>query len=274
MQPGGTIVVGAEEHSQSRDALALAERLARALDARVITAGVRRQITLAPDDPGEDARLERVFAWADEALADVAHERHELSGDPADALGQLAAEEAAGLLVLGSTHRGRLGRALAGTLAESALEHAPCPVVVAPHDYHRHDHPGFGLVGVAVDGSDEARRALLLGAALRDVLDSGLRLIGVAPLHGETEPGLVEAAREERLRALLEAAREEVAGEGEIQVEAGEPAEALASQGVELDLLVIGSHGRGRLGRTLRGSVSGEVIRTAPCPVLVVPAGA
>jgi nucleotide-binding universal stress UspA family protein len=36
------------------------------------------------------------------------------------------------------------------------------------------------------------------------------------------------------------------------------------------DLIVVGSHGRGRLGRLILGSVSEEVIRRAPCPVLVV----
>jgi nucleotide-binding universal stress UspA family protein len=36
------------------------------------------------------------------------------------------------------------------------------------------------------------------------------------------------------------------------------------------DLIVIGSHGHGRLRRLLRGSLSDEVVRHAHCPVLVV----
>ncbi|MFI5297328.1 MAG: universal stress protein [Polyangiales bacterium] len=35
-------------------------------------------------------------------------------------------------------------------------------------------------------------------------------------------------------------------------------------------LIVIGSHGRGALARFLEGSVAEEVVRDAPCPVLVV----
>jgi nucleotide-binding universal stress UspA family protein len=38
------------------------------------------------------------------------------------------------------------------------------------------------------------------------------------------------------------------------------------------DLIVIGSHGHGRLRRLFRGSVSDEVVRRARCPVLVVKA--
>ncbi|PWU19392.1 MAG: universal stress protein [Candidatus Rokuibacteriota bacterium] len=40
------------------------------------------------------------------------------------------------------------------------------------------------------------------------------------------------------------------------------------------DLVVIGTHGRGALERTLLGSVSDRVIRLAPCPVLSVRAPA
>jgi nucleotide-binding universal stress UspA family protein len=43
-----------------------------------------------------------------------------------------------------------------------------------------------------------------------------------------------------------------------------------AAQSEGADLIVVGSHGRGRLGRLILGSVSEEVTRRAPCPVLVV----
>ena len=36
------------------------------------------------------------------------------------------------------------------------------------------------------------------------------------------------------------------------------------------DLVVVGTHGRGTIGRLLLGSVSDHVVRNAPCPVLVV----
>ena len=36
------------------------------------------------------------------------------------------------------------------------------------------------------------------------------------------------------------------------------------------DLIVVGSHGRGGLGRVVLGSVSESVVRHAPCPVLIV----
>lgn len=52
----------------------------------------------------------------------------------------------------------------------------------------------------------------------------------------------------------------------------GEPGpsivEAAASEGA--DMIVVGSHGRGRVGRFMLGSVSDHVIRNAAAPVLVV----
>ena len=38
----------------------------------------------------------------------------------------------------------------------------------------------------------------------------------------------------------------------------------------QVDLVVVGSHGRGAVGRFFVGSVSEHVVRHAPCPVLVV----
>jgi nucleotide-binding universal stress UspA family protein len=54
----------------------------------------------------------------------------------------------------------------------------------------------------------------------------------------------------------------------------GDPAESIvAAAGAEsADVIVLGSHGRGRLGRMLLGSVSSQVAGTSPVPVLVVSA--
>lgn len=43
------------------------------------------------------------------------------------------------------------------------------------------------------------------------------------------------------------------------------------SQKLEADILVMGSHGHGAIYQMLLGSVSEGVIRSAPCPVLLVP---
>ncbi len=63
------------------------------------------------------------------ADANVKYEHHLLSGEPADAITNFAKERGADLIVL-STH-GRTGvmRLLMGSVAESIIREAPCPVM-------------------------------------------------------------------------------------------------------------------------------------------------
>lgn len=54
-------------------------------------------------------------------------------------------------------------------------------------------------------------------------------------------------------------------------VEYGDPAERICATAMDhnVDLIIIGSHDRGAFGRFLHGSVSEDVVRNAPCSVLV-----
>lgn len=51
----------------------------------------------------------------------------------------------------------------------------------------------------------------------------------------------------------------------------GEPGQSIvdAAAAEQVDLIVVGTHGRGAVGRLFIGSVSDYVLRNAPCPVLV-----
>jgi nucleotide-binding universal stress UspA family protein len=55
-------------------------------------------------------------------------------------------------------------------------------------------------------------------------------------------------------------------------VERGRPAAVLADRAQDARLLVIGGHGHSRLFHAALGSTADAVVRTAPCPVVVVPA--
>jgi nucleotide-binding universal stress UspA family protein len=52
----------------------------------------------------------------------------------------------------------------------------------------------------------------------------------------------------------------------------GEPGPSIvdAATSEKVDMVIVGSHGRGAVGRILIGSVSEYVVRHAACPVLVV----
>ncbi len=54
-------------------------------------------------------------------------------------------------------------------------------------------------------------------------------------------------------------------------VDYGDPVERICAAATEhnIDLIVIGSHDRGAFGRFVHGSISDDVLRNAPCSVLV-----
>jgi nucleotide-binding universal stress UspA family protein len=72
-------------------------------------------------------------------------------------------------------------------------------------------------------------------------------------------------------RAIAERRRLSRRGEAEVEVLEGDPGEALAELGGEVDLLVIGSRGMGPWGRLVTGSTSDHLARHATCPVLILP---
>jgi nucleotide-binding universal stress UspA family protein len=268
-----TIVIGFDGSEESRDALELGGRLARLEDARALVVAC---FAHSPTEIGEEA-FESRLAEDSGPLFDEA--RRTLEGidastlalgtsSAAQALHDVAEAEQAEAIVLGSTHRGAVGRIMPGSVGERLLDGAPCSVVVAPRGFARGQHFGFGVIGVAYDGTEESKIALAEGRRLAVGLGGTLRLIrAVAPASSAQR-------REEDRRRLEQEAGPVGAG---VDVEAmlvdGGPAAALADQGIELDLLVIGSRGYGPLRRTLLGGVSGEVMRTAPCPVWVTPRG-
>ena len=72
------------------------------------------------------------------------------------ALQRAAEQQRADLIVLGSSHRGAVGRVLVGSVTEETLHGAPCPVAVAPVGFHRSPKdPRLGEIAVAYD--DERR---------------------------------------------------------------------------------------------------------------------
>jgi nucleotide-binding universal stress UspA family protein len=275
------IVVGFDGSDGARDALHLGQALARAEDAELVVGAAISYAPLPIETEGYDRALaehyDELFGDVERELGGAEFERRELNdASPARALSELADAESADLIVIGSTHRGTLGRVYPGSVGERLLNGAPCAVAVAPRGFARRDHFGLGLVGVAYDGTPESELALTQAERLAGELGATLTLIAVVPdvpetpaRIGHTSAGYADVLRK-HFRDVLDSAAS-AHGAAETMLDEGDPAVALAARGVELDLLVIGSRGYGPVRRVLLGGVSAEVMRTAPCPVIVVP---
>jgi nucleotide-binding universal stress UspA family protein len=263
------IVVGFDGRRGGHDALALGRRLGRMLDAELFV------ICAYPFRPGPADEDGQDFPAADRPDARVLlDEVRELVGraerptfvavpssNPARALHEVAEGEGAQVIVVGVSERSATGPRSSSTTWE-VLRHAPCAVAVAPDAWRERDRP-LTRIGIAYDGKPEARAALDAAAALLDQSRPPIDRVEIVHVAGSGRPDAVESDESSRRLAVLGPVRQL-----ELQ---GDAAAELVEHADELDLLVVGSHDRGALGRLLLGSVSRDVVARARIPVLVRP---
>lgn len=133
------------------------------------------------------------------------------------------------------------------------------------------------LLATDLEASSEAATSEALGLAV--ALSARLLIVSVIDPGHRRLPGGKADVRVDQIRELREATAQglvasgrEMGAEVTFLVWEGSPGEAIveAALAEEADLIVVGSRGRGAVGRVLIGSVSDHVVRHAPCPVMVV----
>jgi nucleotide-binding universal stress UspA family protein len=279
-------LVGIDGTPGSQDALAFAKQLAEVTGA---------QLRLANAFPYDDIRTrasneafrgilrtdaETLLSDADagdaprDAVADVS---------PAHALHRLAEEHGVSLVVVGSTHRGPIGRVMPGSTGERLLHGSPCAVAIVPQGYGAEDH-SLRVIGVGYNGSEESEAALTAATELARRVGATVRVMRVFDSTEIGTPALmsgpgyvavhkdVERAQREQLERRVAEQPSDVAVESVFR--AGPPNHELAKQSEEVDLMVTGSRGYGPLHAVLLGGVTHAIVRKAACPVIVLPRGA
>src|ERR671910_2920983 len=205
---------------------------------------------------------------------------HLIEGRVAPGIVGLAEEIGAGLVVVGSRGRGGIRRALMGSVSDSVVRHAHCPVLVVRDGESERDLlPGRILL--AVDGSEEASTAARTAVALAERTGSELHVVHVGEVkpvsHPEWRGYLARYEKlQEEARRLLEGQVDEITSAGgtvsRAHLRMGRPDEEIVVLGEEIGagLIATGSRGMGGMRRALMGSASDSVVRHAHCPVLVV----
>ena len=266
------VIVGFDGSEQGLDALALARSLATACDCPLAVAYIHEA---QPNFHGSQreygqgmrVRIQELFATAREKVGPGVKVETVSLASPSRIKGlHDVAKGGANLLVVGSTHRGSVGRVVVGGLAEQLLAEGGHPVAVAPYglrDAGRRD--GLDVVGVAFDGSNEARVALQSAYAIAQAAGAKLRVISVVKggkggeeIDAKVNDALAGIGADTGVdRAVLD----------------GDPVECLLKAAEELDLLVTGARRQSTLRKAL-GSVSTQLAKSSPCPVVVNPPGA
>ena len=139
---------------------------------------------------------------------------------------------------------------------------------------------------VATDFSEPSDAALAYGRELARNFGAALTVLhtvedilsraygidaGVALNDPEMQRQIEAAARQKIDASISDEDRDQLKAKNVILV-SSTPAAAIVSYARDsgIDLIVMGTHGRGGVAHLLMGSVSERVVRTAPCPVLTV----
>jgi nucleotide-binding universal stress UspA family protein len=287
----GKIVIGFDGTDSGEDALALGLLLARATRAVPLVAIVHPQeypIGIGRVDAEWVAymheRAEQLLGRARRLVpGDAGAEFREVAA-PSESRGlhDLAEQEEADMVVVGSSQRGPLGRTFPGSTGDRLLQGSATPVAVAPRGLRERPPDGLGTIAVAYVGTPEAARALEAAVDLAGRMGARLRLVSVMPRPAEIFMPVVGRDAEEAFmartrelfRGALDDALARVGGRVEATAELleGEVVDTLATlDRRDADLLVCGSRAYGPLRRVLLGGVSSRLLRRAALPLVVVP---
>jgi nucleotide-binding universal stress UspA family protein len=135
----------------------------------------------------------------------------------------------------------------------------------------------YGDVLIATDGSDIARTAVEQGLAVARTVGATVHVVSV--VERKDADGEVDAETRTRHREIVERTEADAVDGGlsvVTSVRTGQPSRELLAYADEhdIELIVLGTHGRTGVRRWLMGSVATAVVREARCPVLTVNASA
>ena len=131
---------------------------------------------------------------------------------------------------------------------------------------------------LATDLSEASSSATEEAFDLAARLDASLLIVSVIDPGSLLLPGGRFRVRVDQVRERHEQLAQELVERGRrdgitvsFLVWTGDPGDMIcsAAEAEHVDMVLVGSHGRGAVGRLFLGSVSEHVVRNAPCPVLV-----
>ena len=204
-------------------------------------------------------------------------------GIPGETLVEYAEHLAVDAILIGTSGRGGVARTVIGSVADKVIRTASVPVIALTRDAVDREDGSVDSILLPTDGSDAAEAAAGRGIDLAAQLSVPVHLLfvadedvsgGLASLFSDAERDSVEQLRQgggDHLARLGAAAREQGV-EFVAATREGNPVEEIVDNATEngIDMVVMGTHGRGGFERFLVGSVTDRVIRTAPVPVMAV----
>ena len=286
-----TLQPGAVAHAVIRKALWLAEKTSARLS--FLAALDLTKESLPHLDPA-DLRLLTHTAQhnAGKILGDIASEaaKRRIAAEGHVALGgawselvRQALRAKHDLVLIGTRDRKGLGRMLFGSTAVKVVRRSPCPVWVAKPE----TEPTHLNILVASDFSPVADECLRLAMQLAGLTPATLHLLHVVdfPLDHIWSTGLTDAKEEAYRRDVRQKAEEALKAQigraggfsGAVRMHLVDERSALPDEGIlrfiqthAIDLLVMGTQGRGGIAGAMIGNTAERILPELPCSLLAV----
>jgi nucleotide-binding universal stress UspA family protein len=202
-------------------------------------------------------------------------------GTAPDSILSFAQERNADLIVMGTHGRRGYDRMVLGSVTNRVMRTAPCPVVAIskpPHEstaagQERHRVHHLNRILFCTDFSENSERALNYAISAAAEYNSELTLLHVlegTPTSSKMQEAI--ATTTQQLDKLIPEERRK-ALKIKTAVRIGKPYQEIIQVALEaqIDLVVMGVHGRGALDLAVFGSTTNRVVQLGPCPVLAVP---
>jgi nucleotide-binding universal stress UspA family protein len=194
---------------------------------------------------------------------------------------KVAKEEDVDLMAIGTHGRAGVDRVILGSVAERVVRKAHCPVMVV----RSKKYIGFKRIIVPIDFSDCSRKALEYAAATARAHRSKLTILHVYE-ESFIEPYVRAANTEEEAQEIVRGIEQVNEGKYDDFLKkidlSGVEYDKLLRKGIpsneivetareqQAQLIVVGTHGRSGIKHMLIGSDAEEVVRNAPCDIVVV----
>lgn len=237
---------------------------------------IRNEVVDALEQQGEDIVAETAAAAANRDIDAVTEV---LQGGVPETIIDYATEFDIDVVVMPTRGRTGLNRLLLGSVTERVLRSSSVPVLSINPDAASQRYPYENIL-VPTDGSETAERALAAGIDLANVGDARLHVLSVVDMtslgvdvYSEFNVDVLEERAESVIETATNDAREGGVESVEGTVEYGSAIHRAIRSYVrehDVDVVVMGTHGRSGLERWLLGSVAEKVVRTSPVPVLTL----
>ena len=185
------------------------------------------------------------------------------------------------LIVVGSRGGGGFADRLLGTVSSALPAHAHCPVVIVPRHTSGKAFTPIERIVVGSDGSEGATSALKRAVDEAELWDARLTAVAAVPMTTGTTmmawlPANIDRDKllkdvKEGLDSAVDAALDGRQRKVARHALDGSPSSLLIEFSTAVDLVVVGTRGRGGFAGILLGSTSQTVIAHSTCPVMVVP---